>query len=188
MKPSSPSTTVSPVRHSTSEHPIRRNVRLVLLNERAELLMMKIELPDRSFWCTIGGGIEPNETYEQAAHREVKEEIGFDNADLDIGPVIWQGEHLLERNGVLMRHQEQFVLASTQREQLSAEHMTDEEKTVVKAFRWWSLSDLKTTSEFIVPPSLVRHLELILEDQIPAEAITIALGDDPDEDPMSNTV
>ena len=165
---------------SSNTPPVRCNVRLVLLNERDELLLMKIALPDRNFWCTIGGGIEPNETLAQAALREVKEECGFDEITLNLGPTIWQGEHLLERNGVLMLHREQFILARTCSQQLCAAGMTDEEKTVVKAFRWWSLSALKSTSEYIVPPSLVRHLEPVLAGQIPSQILTIALGDDPD--------
>lgn len=157
----------------------------MLLNECNELLLMRIELPDRSFWCTIGGGIEPTETPEQAALREVKEEIGYSGASLELGPTIWQGEHQLERNGVLMLHQEQFILARTRRQQLSTTGMTDEEKTVVKAFRWWSLSELKSSSEFIVPPSMVRHLEAVIADQIPSQVLVIALGDDPDEIPAA---
>lgn len=144
---------------------------------------MKIELPDRSFWCTIGGGIEPNETPEQAALREAKEEIGYGQTSLELGPTIWQGEHQLERNGVLTLLQEQFILARTRRQKLCTEDMTEEEKTVVKAFRWWSLSELKSSSEFIVPPSMVRHLEALLTDQIPSQVLAIALGDDPDETP-----
>jgi len=166
---------------SSNTFPIRRNVRLVLLNECDELLLMKIELPDRSFWCTIGGGIEPNETPEQAARREAREEIGFNEAALNLGPTIWEGEHLLERNGVLMLHREQFILARTRSQQLCTADMTEEEKTVVKAFRWWSLSELKSSSEFIVPPSLARHLEPVLANQIPLQVLAIALGDNPDE-------
>jgi ADP-ribose pyrophosphatase YjhB (NUDIX family) len=167
---------------SFNEHLVRHSVRLVLLNERNELLMMKIELPDRSFWCTIGGGIEPGEVPEVAARREAKEEIGFDDVDLNFGPTIWQGRHVLERDGLTTYHQEKFILVSTRRRQLCNNYMTEEEKNVVKAFRWWSMADLKNTCEFIVPPSLIRHLEPVLAGRIPAHTLTIALGDDPDEE------
>jgi hypothetical protein len=78
-------------------------------------------------------------------------------------------------------HQEQFILARTRRQHFGSGNMTEEEKTVVKAFRWWPLSELKSSSEFIVPPSLVRHLEPVLANQIPSQILTIALGDNPDE-------
>ncbi len=50
-----------------------------------------------------------------------------------------------------------------------------------KAFRWWSLSELKNSSEFIVPPGLARYLEPVIANQIPSKIITISLGDNPDE-------
>jgi 8-oxo-dGTP pyrophosphatase MutT (NUDIX family) len=108
--------------------PIRRNVRLVLLNELNALLLMKIELPDRRFWCTIVGGIENNESVDQAARREAREEIGFNEVDLNLGPTIWHGEHLLERNGILTLHKEKFILARTSRHKLCTVDMTETEK------------------------------------------------------------
>ncbi len=75
---------LTPSSLSSNTFPIRRNVRLVLLSECDELLLMKIALPDRSFWCTIGGGIEAQETPEQAVYREASEEIGLNQAALSL--------------------------------------------------------------------------------------------------------
>lgn len=157
--------------------PLRRSVRLVLLNERDEVLLMQLVLPGRTVWCTIGGGVEAGEETLQAALREAKEEIGFDAADLVFGPTVWQGEHVFDFGGVPTRHEEQFVLARTRRSHLDAGGMTAEEKVVVKALRWWSLSELIATSEVIVPPSLRQHLGPLIDGQIPERAETIELGD-----------
>lgn len=45
---------------------------LVVRNEK--ILMVKHRLSGREFYCLPGGGVEENETYEQAALRELSEE------------------------------------------------------------------------------------------------------------------
>lgn len=158
--------------------PLRRSARIVLLNHHNHLLLMNVVLPDRSLWCTIGGGIKQGETPEIAAARETFEETGLADDDITWQGVIWQGEHLLDRNGTLMLHQEIFILAYTQRLNIVPQNFTEQEKTVVKDFKWWTLQELWKTTEFIVPPSLIRHIEPIMNGQVPKEAYTIDLGDD----------
>jgi 8-oxo-dGTP pyrophosphatase MutT (NUDIX family) len=139
---------------------------------------MKVQLSDRTFWCTIGGGAEADETPELAARRELLEETGLQEPDVAWGPAIWYGEHMLDRNGVATLHKETFVLAHTFCETLSTSGLTDEERNVVREFRWWSLGDLKHTNEFIVPPRLSHYLELLLAGAIPHEPLDIELGDE----------
>ena len=57
----------------------RRAVRALLLNERDELLLIRLYVPDtgRHVWLRPGGGMEAGETTGQALVREVWEESGF---------------------------------------------------------------------------------------------------------------
>ena len=48
----------------------------VVINEKDEVLLMLRE--DFRFWTLPGGGLEPNETWEQAAVRETLEETGYE--------------------------------------------------------------------------------------------------------------
>lgn len=157
----------------TTPYPIRRSIRLVLLNQRDELLLMRMELQGRRFWCTIGGGIEQGETLCQAARREAREETGFTGADLELGPVIWRCEHLLTIAGTPTLHHEQFMLARTRREQLGRQELTAEENAVVKEFKWWPHAELLSTRELIFPPNLARHLGPVIGGQLPPHAMSI---------------
>ena len=164
---------------SNESLPIRHNSRVLLINEQNELLLMRVQLPTHSFWCTIGGGTEFGETAEMAVKREAREEIGFDEDDIQWKKAVWYGEHVMERKGVPTLHKETFVLGRTSRTQINNAGMTDEEREVVQQFKWWSLEELRATNEFIVPPSIIRHLVPIMRGEIPEKIITIDLKNTP---------
>ncbi len=55
-----------------------RNRSVVFVVRNGKILMEKLFYDGRSFYSIPGGGIEPGETPEQAAVRELKEECGLD--------------------------------------------------------------------------------------------------------------
>ena len=55
---------------------MRKSARAILISKENKLLLMKRTKPDGVYYVTIGGGIEMNETSEQALLRELKEESG----------------------------------------------------------------------------------------------------------------
>jgi 8-oxo-dGTP pyrophosphatase MutT (NUDIX family) len=158
---------------------VRRNARVVLLNARQELLLMKIVLPDRSFWCTIGGGIEESESPELAARRELTEETGLDPDEVLWKGPIWHGEHVVPRDGIPMLNKEVFILGHTAREDVWPQALTEEEVPVVKELRWWSHADMCSTPEWIVPPGLPAHIRPILEGWVPEQPLLIDLSGAP---------
>jgi 8-oxo-dGTP pyrophosphatase MutT (NUDIX family) len=63
---------------TTGEWPtVRHAARVVLLDETRRVLLARFEYGGRVWWAAPGGGLERAETHEEAARREVKEEMGL---------------------------------------------------------------------------------------------------------------
>src|SRR5688572_18606845 len=61
----------------------RPAARILLLDDRGRVLLFRFDAGDRPpFWATPGGAIDPGESFETAARRELREETGL---DLDCG-------------------------------------------------------------------------------------------------------
>jgi len=138
--------------------PFRRGARVLLLDPDDRLLLVRghdIDDPRRSWWFTVGGGIDPGETARDAAVRELHEETGIALAASALhGPVA-------RRSAVFrflrqpVRQDEEFYFARTHRPQeLSTAGWTDIERQFMDEARWWTLEELSRTTETIYPHEL----------------------------------
>ena len=71
-------------------------VRVVVVNDKKEILMVKQHHENRDIWMVPGGGIEEGENSIQASVREVKEETGL---DITVTGMAWHMEEFSEARG-----------------------------------------------------------------------------------------
>jgi 8-oxo-dGTP pyrophosphatase MutT (NUDIX family) len=157
-------------------YPVRTAVKVVLLNDADELLLMCIDEPTITsmsgeyrgrFWTLIGGAIEPGETIRAAAEREVFEETGLTGEDVAFGPHVWFGELDLILFGKPTHIRQEFVVARTRRTQVSLANLTDAEKTMVEQLSWFSLDRIVNSGEVIHPVRLPQYLPDVIAGQYP---------------------
>lgn len=164
--------------------PIRKAVRILLLNNEKELLLMCVEdfdisAPDgtknKRFWCTIGGGIESDESIAQAALRELYEETGILPEDVKLGPAVWHSSIELILKGSLTIFDETFVVIKTTQKNVALYKPTQDEQAVVKELRWFSLDDIKQSKDLIFPEKLLHYLPDVLMEKYPVVPIELSL-------------
>jgi 8-oxo-dGTP pyrophosphatase MutT (NUDIX family) len=89
----------------------RTSVRVVLIDPDDRVLLLAIRDPDdgRIVWFVPGGGVEPGESLEETARRELAEEIGLTEPVVLQGPV-WIRNHVFTWNGRRITQEETFFL------------------------------------------------------------------------------
>ncbi|MFK7824735.1 MAG: GrpB family protein [Oligoflexales bacterium] len=164
--------------------PIHHSVRIVLLNQQNEVLLMKAEDPSTTepdgsyygpFWFLIGGEIEKDEDIRTAAYREIFEETGLDCTQVKLGPEIWFGDFFLILSGKKHHMKQRFLLAHTSSNRVHLNRLTDSEKKIVKSLKWFSLNKMEQSHEVIYPVGLCEYLAPIIEGSTPEQTVKIIL-------------
>jgi 8-oxo-dGTP diphosphatase len=147
----------------------RKSARILVIDEHDRVLLIhfihKQKVSDRSYWATLGGEIKNGETIEQAAKRELYEEAGLriDIANL-IGP-IWHNEFVfrLDNNNAVLANETFYYVRAPSSIVTSSANWTKQELEVISEFKWWSIDELRATSEIVYPEKLIKLLEKILK-------------------------
>ena len=168
--------------------PIRDSVKVLLLNEDNELLLIHADDPKTTsadgkslgrFWFLIGGKIEPGETLEEAAIREVHEETGIREEEIELGPIVWYGQYDLVLSGTLTHLKQTFLIAKTKQKSTTLANLTPEEQEVIQKTAWFTLEEIINSPEVIYPILLPRYLPDILSGNYPEKPLEIKLTTKP---------
>ncbi|MCX5143229.1 MULTISPECIES: NUDIX hydrolase [unclassified Streptomyces] len=153
----------------------RKVSRLVLLDPDDRILLMhgfEPEDPSSTWWFTPGGGLEGDETREQAALRELAEETGI--TDVELGPVLWQRMCSFPFDGRRWEQDEWYFLARTTQTATDTSGLTGLERRSVAGLRWWTSAELSAARETVYPTRLAGLLRTLLDEGPPRTPLVLA--------------
>ncbi|HEX2174043.1 MAG TPA: DNA topology modulation protein [Dehalococcoidia bacterium] len=159
---------------ATRPQPVARpTARVIVLDERGRILLWRVVAPDvdaPALWVTPGGTLEPDETYEQAALRELREETGL--SAVTLGPCVWHRRHVWRWGDRWIDAVERFFLARVRSFEVRTAGQSPGEQQVVKGYRWWSAEELAAaTGERFAPRRIAQLLPSLVAGELPDDPI-----------------
>lgn len=141
---------------------IRQVGRVLIRNHAGEVFLLRGKDPGEpnrpAFWFTPGGKIDPGETAQEAAARELREEVGILVEPATLGAAIGTEDVTYRFNGVSYRQSGVFFTLRHENVRLHAEGLNALEAQTIDTGRWWSLAQIITSEETIYPAHLAEML------------------------------
>jgi len=140
----------------------RPSSRLLVVDPDNRLLLFKFvhiagALTGQQFWATAGGALDPGESYEAAACREMFEETGI-RID-DPGPQIAKRSVTFTLvDGEQVSSDERYFLIRVDGAEMSSMHWTELERAVITEQRWWRQDELAATADPFYPENVAEML------------------------------
>ncbi|MCU1725454.1 NUDIX domain-containing protein [Pseudomonas sp. 7P_10.2_Bac1] len=144
----------------------RPSSRLLVISPENRVLLFRFThktgaLQGQEYWATPGGGVEPGETFEQAAIRELYEEVGITARNVGAEHAQRVFEMQLP-DGEWVMADERFFIVHSPTEHVSDGGWTAQERLLMTQHRWWSREALQQTSALVFPQDLLSILGLHL--------------------------
>jgi 8-oxo-dGTP pyrophosphatase MutT (NUDIX family) len=132
---------------------LRPAARLIVLDPEGRALMFRYDVPERDpFWVTAGGEVDPGESFEDAARRELLEETGI---IADPGPQIARmTPEFITVEGEPVQADERFFLIRVDEARIDTAGHTELEQALMTQHRWFTLAELESWHEAVFPVDL----------------------------------
>lgn len=145
----------------------RNAVRVVLTDAGGRILLFHALTPDQTpdgWWELPGGGIDPGESYLDAAVREIREETGLILEPGAVGPPAWRRDTTWKSRGVRRLQHEVVVRARVpgNRPDITADGQTPQELEDYVDVRWWELDEIIRSELRFYPGQLPELLPAFL--------------------------
>ncbi|MBC2779011.1 NUDIX hydrolase [Parasphingopyxis marina] len=145
-----------------NSRPDRKAARLLVIDRDNRLLLFRFTPGDRPpFWATPGGALDPGESYEDGARRELAEETGI---------LAEPGESIDSRtsefttfDGIAVRAVERYFAIRVEAPSIDTSGHTALERDVMREHRWWYAEELAATAEHYYPADLPALLDMLRE-------------------------
>jgi 8-oxo-dGTP pyrophosphatase MutT (NUDIX family) len=143
----------------------RRAARVVLVDAAGRVLLQHCQDPAGAlhghWWNTTGGGLDPGETPQQAAVRELHEEVGLRLDPAALGPVVHRRTTEFSFGGQAYRQAEDYFLVRVDGHEVVPTHLTEIEAAAVLGYAWWSVEELRSSDQRIYPEELPELLDAL---------------------------
>ncbi len=140
---------------------------MILVDPDDRLLLVRghdRDQPERSWWFTVGGGLDDGETSQAAALREVREETGIElAASTLVGPVFTRTAVFDFFSEHCRQDEELFYARVGPGTTLTRSGWTPLEDEALDDVRWFTLDELAQVAEEVFPVGLVDLVRTLLD-------------------------
>jgi 8-oxo-dGTP pyrophosphatase MutT (NUDIX family) len=135
----------------------RQAARLLVVDPDNHVFLFQYEDGRRRWWATPGGGLEGDETFEEAAAREAVEELGVTPTTLT--PLSSRTVEFSFRGRSIQQVERYFLMRLSRQNIALGELVSDAHRSEgIIAARWWSLGEIEATTEEVFPEDLCERL------------------------------